>query len=156
MPPVPETGAVGERSQPSAEPPAGSDAHGLASEAEEIRRLIDAGADSPEALRDLAARLREHRAREESMWRADVKPALVKENKGRLRGHRTASRSPADGSSPSRAPVYALMVVGLLILVAIAAATTGWLLVIPVVGLLAFAWKQGRDAMHGDGGDPPG
>lgn len=125
-------------------PPDGSDAHGLATEAEEIRRLVDAGTDSPEALRDLAARLREHRAREDSLWRAEVKPALVKENKGRLRGFRTATPPVLAEPKTSNAPAYAAMLVGMLIIVVVAANTTVWVLLIPLLGLLGFAWKQGR------------
>ena len=51
----------------------------------------------------LAARLREHRAREEELWRAAVKPSLVKEGKGRFRGHAkpqpTAPRSGLAGEA---------------------------------------------------------
>ncbi|MEX2293022.1 MAG: hypothetical protein WD691_04480 [Acidimicrobiales bacterium] len=127
-------------------PAEGSDGHVLANEAEEIRRLVDAGADSPEALRDLAARLREHREREDSIWRAEVKPALVKENKGRLRGHRSAARAIPDKPSVSNAATYAVMLVVLLLMVVVAASTTVWLLVLPVLVLVGYAWKQGRQA----------
>lgn len=150
-------GPVDDGGQPvsgSPGPPEGSDAHGLATEAEEIRRLVDAGADSPEALRDLAARLREHRAREDSLWRAEVKPALVKENKGRLRGFRTAAPTASPEPKTSHVPAYAALLVGMLVIVLIAANTTVWVLLIPLLGLLGFAWKQGRAAANGSESDP--
>lgn len=139
---------------PLASPAEGSDAHGLATEAEEIRRLVDAGADSPEALRDLAARLREHRQREDSIWRAEVKPGLVKENKGRLRGHRTTSRVESADGKVSRAGVHGVLLIALLVIVVVAASTTVWVLIILVLGLLGFAWKQGRDATRARNTDP--
>jgi len=121
--------------------------HALASEAEEIRRLIDAGAGSPEELRALAARLREHRAREESLWRESVKPALVKENKGRFRGHTSVSKESKTTSSPNLVSL-GLAIVALLIVVVIAASTTVLLLVLPLIALLVWAWKHGRASMH--------
>lgn len=119
----------------------------LAAEAQEIRRLIDAGAGSPEELRALAARLREHRAREESLWRENVKPALVKENKGRLRGHVTAPKEPKVTSSPSLATV-GLSVLALVAVVVIAASTTVLVLIVPLIVLLVWAWRHGRDTMR--------
>lgn len=118
----------------------------LAEEAEEIRRLVEAGAGSPEALRDLAARLREHRAREEALWRAEVKPALVKENKGRLRGHRTTPLSPRPEQPTSNLGALGVLLLLLVLAVVIAANTSVWLLVVPVVGLVIWAWREGRDS----------
>lgn len=128
------------------QPPVGPEAQALALEAEEIRRLVDAGAGSPEALRELAARLREHRAREEALWRAEIKPALVKEHKGRLRGHRKQAPNKQEAST-SNALAFGLLLLGLVLLVVIAANTSAWLLVVPVVALVVWAWKQGRDSM---------
>jgi len=123
--------------------PGGPEARALALEAEEIRGLVDAGAGSPEALRQLAERLREHRAREEALWKTAVKPALVKENKGRLRGHRRFEAVERE-TTKSNIPELALVLLGLLGIVAIAANTSFWTLVVPLVGLLAWAWHQGR------------
>ncbi|MGQ0831223.1 MAG: hypothetical protein ACT4OV_06050 [Microthrixaceae bacterium] len=123
--------------------PGGPEARALEAEAEEIRGLVDAGAGSPEALRELAARLREHRAREEALWKTEVKPALVKENKGRLRGHRRSEPIERE-RTPSNLPALALVLLGLLGVVAVAASTSFWTLVVPLVGLLAWAWHQGR------------
>lgn len=150
---------AGERPDPPGEPPDrdirpsplppgapdGPDAQALAMEAEEIRRLVEAGAGSPEAIRELAARLREHREREEALWRAEIKPALVKEGKGRLRGH---SRPPAveRPSSASNSLMLGVVLLGLVLVVVVAASTTVWLLVLPVVALVVWAWQQGRDS----------
>lgn len=140
--------------QPSEEPPAAGDqppsdarSEALASEAEEIRRLVDAGAGSPEELRALAARLREHRAREESLWRENVKPALVKENKGRFRGHIGVPKEPKVTSSPSLASI-GLSVLALVAVVLVAANTTVLVLVLPLLALLGWAWRHGRDTMR--------
>jgi uncharacterized protein YoaH (UPF0181 family) len=123
----------------------GPHARALEAEAEEIRRLVEAGASTPEAIRELAARLREHREREEALWRAEVKPGLVKEGKGRLRGHgRPAASKPEVSASNSL--WLGLVLVGLVIVVLVAANTTVWLLVLPVLGLIAWAWRQGRDS----------
>jgi uncharacterized protein YoaH (UPF0181 family) len=124
----------------------------LAEEAAEIRRLVDEGAGTPEAIRELAARLREHRAREEELWRTAVKPALVKEGKGRLRGHAkplpTEPRSvPAAKSSQSL--WVGLGVLGVVLVVIVAANTSVWVLLLPVIGLLVWAWYQGRDDTSG-------
>lgn len=127
--------------------PTGPEAAALAMEAEEIRRLVEAGAGTPDAIRQLAARLREHREREEALWRAQVKPALVKEGKGRLRRQSrpaTASSNPAAADATSNAMVLGLLILGLVVVVVIAASTTVWVLVVPVVGLLVWAWQQGR------------
>jgi len=128
--------------------PTGPEAAALAMEAEEIRRMVEAGAGTPDAIRELAARLREHRAREEALWRAQVKPALVKEGKGRLRGHGKPVATPSGPSTAdatSNALVLGLLVLGLVVVVVIAASTTAWVLVVPVVALLVWAWQQGRD-----------
>jgi hypothetical protein len=124
----------------------------LAEEAAEIRRMVEEGAGSPEAIRALAARLREHRAREEELWRTAVKPSLVKEGKGRLRGH--AKPPPAEPvSEPQSKSAQSLWLglglLGVVLVVVVAANTTVWVLVLPVLALLAWAWQQGRDSTSG-------
>ncbi len=130
------------------EAPAGPEARALAMEAEEIRRLVEAGAGSPEAIRELAARLREHREREEALWRAEIKPALVKEGKGRLRGHTrlTATSTPSlpERESPSNVVMLGLLALALVVVVVVAASTTVWLLILPVLALIVWAWNHGR------------
>ena len=125
--------------------PADPVAQALALEAEEIRRLVDAGAGTPEAIRELAARLREHREREEALWRTEVRPKLVREGRGRLRGHGQPA-APARSAAPSNAATLGLVVLGLVAVLVVAANTTGWVLVLPVIALVVWAWQQGRDS----------
>jgi Flp pilus assembly protein TadB len=142
-----EAGPPGIPGLPDDDAPRDPLARELAREEAEIRRLIEAGADSPEALRELAARLREHRAREEALWRAAVKPALVKEGKGRLRGYtqHTPPVEEGEGSGSSSAWLWFLLA-ALVVVVVLAASTTVWIVILPVLGLLVWAWKQGRDS----------
>jgi Flp pilus assembly protein TadB len=125
----------------------------LAEEAAEIRRMVEEGAGSQEAIRALAARLREHRAREEELWRTAVKPALVKEGKGRLRGHAKPASpegAPSEGLSRSAQSVWlGVGMLGLVLVVVVAANTSIWVLLLPVLALLAWAWQQGRDSTSG-------
>jgi hypothetical protein len=139
--------APGMPDRPEDAAPSDPRARMLAMEAQEIRKLVDAGADSPEALRELAARLREHRAHEEAMWRAEVKPALVKEGKGRLRGYTRHTPPPDEGPEGSGSSTTWLwfLLAALVVVVALAATTTVWIVILPVVGLLVWAWKQGHD-----------
>ncbi|MGK2947270.1 MAG: hypothetical protein ACSLFP_01735, partial [Acidimicrobiales bacterium] len=65
--------------------PGGPGADALAAERAALRERIDDGAGTPEELRALAAQMREVRQREEQLWRQEVRPALVKARKGRLR-----------------------------------------------------------------------
>lgn len=128
------------------------EARALAEEAAEIRRLVEEGAGSPEAIRALAARLREHRAREEALWRTAVKPSLVKEGKGRLRGH--TKPPPLEPLTPtqtksSQSLWLGLGLLGLVLIVVVAANTSVWVLVLPVLALLTWAWQQGRDSTPG-------
>lgn len=121
----------------------------LADEAAEIRRMVDAGAGSPEAIRELAERLREHRAREEALWRTQVKPTLKREGRGRFRGHRKSGGPAREGDrqpAGSQSMTIGIAVLLLVALVIVAASTTAWLLVLPLVALLAYAWYQGRDS----------
>lgn len=143
----------------------------LSAEASEVRRLVEAGASSPEELRALAARLRDLREQEEARWRSEVKPALLKEKKGRLRPGQAIPppavapiTSPPEGASPSwptalpdpdlaqqpitpAQPRSLWIGGGMLVLVGlalIAVNTTVWVLILPAVGLLVWAWVQGQ------------
>ena len=112
----------------------------------EVRRLVDAGAGSPEELRALAARLREQRAREEEAWRRDVRPALMRSKKARhaLAGVPSAERERRTvGGIPVGSVLLALGAIVVLLL--IASVTTPLVLVLPVVGVLVYAYQQGRE-----------
>ena len=145
--------AAADEPETDAEPaPLTPEALALAEEAAEIRRLVEEGAGTPEAIRALAARLREHRAREEELWRTAVKPALVKEGKGRLRGHaKPPTLEPA--STPRARSQQSLWMgaalLGLVLVAIVAANTSVWVLLLPVLALLAWAWQQGRDSTSG-------
>jgi hypothetical protein len=116
------------------------------SDADELRRLIDAGASSPEELRALAARIREHRELEESLWRQEVKPALLESKKRRfrladLRDRPGGGGATSDGSSLG----VGLFVVGaVLVLLLLATQSSALFVIVPVVGVLAYAYRQGR------------
>lgn len=130
-------------------------AEALAAEAEEIRRLVEAGAGTPEAIRELAARLRAHREREEALWRNEVRPGLVKEGKGRLRPRPSTSTPapelppPVQPSAQSSAATermwLGLAVLGVVLVGVLVATISVWLLVLPVIALLVWAWKQGQE-----------
>ena len=125
----------------------GPEAEALAAEAEQIRRLVDAGAGSPEELRALAERLRAHRAREDALWRAQVKPTL-KPKRGGLIGAGTPGRVvPDEPSSPRQSLALGLGLLGLVAAVVLLAASSTilWVL-LPVVGVLAAAWWLGKQA----------
>jgi hypothetical protein len=130
---------------PEDDAPPSPAAQALALEAEEIRRLVEAGAGTPEAIRDLAARLREHRAREESLWRENVKPTLRRDRRSIVRSGSDPVRSRATGPSSSSSAVLGGVLLGLVLVVVIAANTTGWVLVLPLIALLVWAWQQGKD-----------
>ncbi len=129
--------------------PDGPEARALAHEAEEIRRLVEAGAGSPEDLRLLAARIREHRAREEALWRSQVKPQLVKARKASFSLGRSAPAPAGRAPAQRNAGVGGALLAAALLVVVLAATTTIAVLVVPLVGLLAYAWWQGRQ------GPPP-
>jgi hypothetical protein len=131
------------------------------SDADELRRLIDAGAGSPEELRALAARIREHRELEESLWRQEVKPALLESKKRRLRlsdlRDRPAGGVASDGSSLG---VGLFVIAAVLVLLVVATQASALFVLVPVVGVLVFAYRQGRRevAAPGKGGtteEPP-
>jgi hypothetical protein len=132
---------------PGTPEPEAPEARALAAEAQEIRRLIDAGAGSPEELRQLAERLRVHREREDAMWRAEVKPALVKSRKGTFSlGHlRSDKPAPPTPAQPHRSSLVAgLGLLGMVVVVVLLASASSILwLVVPVAAVLAYAWWHG-------------
>ncbi len=115
----------------------------VSDDADELRRLIDAGASSPEELRALAAKIRDHKALEESLWRSEVKPSLLKAKKKRPELSDLIDR-PDEGRSAEAIRVAVLAGVAVLGLLLIATQTSFVLLVVPVVGVLVYAYLQGR------------
>ena len=117
----------------------------LTAKEQEVRRLVDAGASSPEELRALAARLQEQRSYEDDLWRREVRPALMQSKKRRFGGV-TAGEPRRDdrGTDRDSLQMAALLAGGIIVMLLIATLTTMWFLVIPVVGVLVYAWVHGR------------
>jgi hypothetical protein len=118
---------------------------------EELRRLIEAGASTPEELRDLAARIREHREREDAVWREEMRPALKKAKKAPFRLADLVERP--EEPAVANGLFFALVLAGLAVILVLAATRTSiiWVL-IPVVGVFGYAYAVGR---HGDEADAP-
>ena len=114
---------------------------------QEVRRLVDAGASSPEELRALAAKLQERRTYEDEVWRREVRPALMRSKKrGSTLATPTTTPTPRPGHDASRAMlgIGALVLGGTLVLILIASQTSIVWLFVPVVGVLVYAWVHGR------------
>ena len=125
----------------------------ISAKEQELRRLVDAGAASPEELRALAAKLEEKRTYEESLWQREVRPALLQSKKRRLSLldlRRDGERRRKESSSLLLA---ALLLAGVLLLLLIATQTSFLWLLVAVVGVLVYAWVQGR--RQGDGNEAP-
>ena len=126
----------------------------IAANADEVRRLVEAGAKSPEELSALAAKIRQHRELEESVWRAEVKPALLQAKKGRfsLRDLNAKDASQPKSSNGLQLGLAVFGAVALLLLMATRSSVL-WIL-LPVVGVLYYAYRQGRHA-HDAADEPP-
>jgi hypothetical protein len=108
-----------------------AEARALAAEREETRRLVEAGARTPDELRALAERLRAQRAREEDLWRAAVKPAL--------------KRSRSDAAQAKRALAVGGALIGCVALVLLATATgNAGLVLLPLVAVVVAAYVVGK------------
>jgi hypothetical protein len=121
---------------------------------DELRQLIEAGASTPEELRDLAARIREHRDREDQLWRNEVRPALKKAKKGQFKlGDLVDRTEEREGPNGFLLAFGAAVCVGILVLAA-TQSTILWVLV-PVVAVLIYAYRHGgRDEPAA--AEPPG
>jgi hypothetical protein len=121
---------------------------------EELRRLIAAGASTPEELRDLAARIREHRTREEAVWREEMRPALKKARKGRVRLADIRER-PDEPKTPNSL-LYVIGLAGVIVVLVLAAARGSVIFVLlPLVLVLAYAYRVGRQGERSDEAAPP-
>ena len=114
----------------------------LSAREQELRALIDAGAASPEELRELAAKLKEQRTYEEAVWAREVRPALMQAKKKRpslvdLR------RDGVEGDSNSLV-LGGVLLVAVLLLFLIATQTSFLILLVAAVGVLVYAWVHGR------------
>ncbi|HEV8114833.1 MAG TPA: hypothetical protein VGP53_01240 [Acidimicrobiales bacterium] len=124
----------------------------VADDADDLRRMIDAGAGTSTELRALAARLREHRSMEEERWRTEVKPALLKSKKAKLSFGDLRDRPDGHGSLGT-----GLALLGGVLVLLLAATQVSFLWIfLPATGVLACAWWQGRRMVGPTGDDPPG
>jgi hypothetical protein len=145
----PQSGADGtERPKPAADiPPLPPE---ITTKEQELRKLVDAGAASPEELRALAAKLQEKRTYEETLWQRDIRPALMQSKKrgSPLVGPRN------DGVEKPKYIGLALLLLGVVFLLLLIATQTSFLwLLIPAVGVLVYAWMRGRST-DTEGGPP--
>ena len=129
----------------------------LRRDADELRRLIDAGAGTPEELRALAERIREHKALEQARWRSDVKPELLASKKWRNRIRN--NDDPADDSNGAEEvrrnlKIGAALLGGALLLFLLATQSGVLFVLLPVLVVVVYAYRQGR--REGAGGDPQG
>ncbi|MEQ1787015.1 MAG: hypothetical protein ABL966_08175 [Acidimicrobiales bacterium] len=113
---------------------------------DELRQLVDAGASTPEELRARAARIREHREHEDAVWRAEVRPAILKAKKGRGKAAAApVSVAPSVTDSLPHGVIVALAVAGVMIGILLAATqATVLVLLVPVTGVLLYAYVEGR------------
>lgn len=114
-------------------------------EAEELKRMIDAGASSPEELRALAERIRQHKEMEESRWREEVRPGLMEAKKRRAKLSDIRSGETEKPERDNRMIGLGIaIVVGVLILLAVASQSSFLLILLPVLAVLVYAYLQGR------------
>jgi hypothetical protein len=123
----------------------------LSTKEQELRRLVDAGAASPEELRALAAKLEEKRIYEESLWQREVRPALMQAKKRRRFSLGDLRRDSVDKGS-SGLVLGGLLFAAVLLLLLIATQTSFLWLFVAVVGVLVYAWVQG--SRSSDPGQP--
>jgi hypothetical protein len=110
---------------------------------EELRQLIEAGASTPEELRALAARIREHRDREAVLWREEVRPGLKKAKKHPFRlGDLVDTREEAPAWNGLKLGA-AIVVVMLVLVLAAFQSSMIWVL-LPLLAVVVYAVVQAR------------
>jgi hypothetical protein len=125
----------------------------LSAREQELRALVDAGAGSPEELRALAAKLKEQRTYEETLWQREVKPALIKSKKKRM-SLVDLRREGVEGDRHTLALGLGLLV-GVLVLFVIATLTSFLVLLVGAAGVLLYAWYHGLRSAKRSAPDPP-
>ncbi len=120
---------------------------------DELRRLIEAGASTPEELRELAARIREHRDREEALWREEVRPGLKKAKKRPFRLGDLVDKPEEPSSWNGRAFGIAIVSVMLVLVLAAFQSTVVWVL-LPPVAVIVYVVAQARRGGAPDGSPP--
>jgi hypothetical protein len=125
----------------------------LSEKAQELRALIDAGAASPEELRELAARLKAQRSYEEAVWAREVRPALMKAKKKKP-SLLDLRRDGVEGDSSSIVLGVTLLIAVLLLLL-IATQTSFLILLVGAAGVLVYAWVHGAQPADQSAPEPP-
>jgi hypothetical protein len=120
---------------------------------DEVRRLVDAGAGTPEELRDLAARIRAQRQREDALWREEVRPALKKAKKRRFQMSDLVERD-EEGGPNLYLWGFGAVALGLVLVMAATRSSIIWVL-IPLVAVLVYAYREGRQPDAPDESPPP-
>jgi hypothetical protein len=117
----------------------------LADDQDEVLRLVDQGASSPEDLRVIAERMRERREREDAIWAAQVKPGLIQARKGRLRLSDLRRETAMEHDDRSqRSFLLAVAGAALVALVVLSALKLSIVvLAIPVIAFLGYAFWLG-------------
>jgi hypothetical protein len=120
---------------------------------DEVRRLVEAGASTPEELRELAARIRAQREREDELWREEVRPALKEAKK---RPFQLGDLVERDDDGGPNVYLYGLGMVAAAAFLVLAATQSSilWVL-LPLVGVLVYAFVQGRKGGAVDEPPPP-
>jgi len=121
---------------------------------DELRRLIEAGASTPEELRELAARIREHREREDELWRGEVKPALRKAKKAPFRLGDMIDKPEEPKASIGVAFGLGLAGVAIVLVLAAARSSVLWVL-LPLAVVLVYSYRQGRRSEPTEESPPP-
>ncbi|MFL6206584.1 MAG: hypothetical protein ACJ739_14685 [Acidimicrobiales bacterium] len=125
----------------------------LSARERELRSLVDAGAGSPEELRALAAKLKEQRSYEETLWQREVKPALIKSKKKRMS---LADLRPEGGEGDRHTLVLGLTLLGGVVLLFLIATLTSFLvLLVGAAAVLVYAWYHGLRSGKGGAPEPP-
>jgi Flp pilus assembly protein TadB len=125
----------------------------LSAREQELRALVDAGAGSPEELRELAAKLKEQRTYEESVWAREVKPALIQSRK--KRPSIVDLRREGVESDRNSIVLGLVLLVALLVLIVIATQTSFLLLLVGAAGVLVYAWFHGLKRTDRPPSEPP-
>ena len=126
----------------------------LSAREQELRALIDAGAASPEELRELAAKLKAKRSYEESLWQRDVRPALIQSKKKRPSIVDLRRDSAIVDDDSNNLVLGAMLLVAVLVLFLIATQTSFLILLVAAGGVLVYAWVHGTRPDDAPAPDP--
>ena len=128
----------------------------VAAERDEVRRMIDAGASSPEELRALAERMRQQRELEATVWSAEVKPALRKARKAKFTVGALRKDQPLDKDPEATRFLVGAGLLAFVVLVLFAIFDAPFIVVlVPLIAFLGYAYALGRAPDEAAAADPP-